>query len=256
MLEVDRISPNSRQPRSQFKDLDGLAASIRENGVIQPVIVTESDGNYHLVAGERRWRAAQMAGISRIPAILRNVSDDRRLEIALVENIQRQELGPLEEAKAYELLLSDLQLTQDEVARRVGKDRSTISNQLRLLKLPDKVQAMVTEGLLDGGHARALLALPDHSSQVKTAEKVVRDNLSVRQTEELIRRLLAPIRAPHPKSARDPNVESAEMRLTQSLGTKVRIVEGRKKGAGRIEIEYYTDDELDRLFSLLVTREH
>jgi len=257
MVEVDRISPNRFQPRNQFKDLEGLAASIKENGVIQPVIITEDQGAYQLVAGERRWRAAQLAGIEKIPAILRNVSDDRKLEMALVENIQRQELNPLEEAKAYELLLADLQLTQEEVARRVGKDRSTISNQLRLLKLPKKIQDMISDGFIDGGHARALLALPDEAAQIEAAEKVVNQLLTVREAEELVRaiapRRLAKAAVP---VARDPNVEAAEERLTKSFATKVRIVRGKKKGSGSIVIEFYSEDELDRLFSLLVTRSH
>lgn len=257
MVEVDRIVPNRFQPRSTFKDLEGLAASIKENGVIQPVIITEDQGTYQLVAGERRWRAAQLAGIQKIPAILRNVSDDRKLEMALVENIQRQELNPLEEAKAYELLLSDLQLTQEEVARRVGKDRSTISNQLRLLKLPKKIQDMISDGLLDGGHARALLALPSEAAMLEAAEKVVAELLTVREAEELVRaigtRKSATVVAP---VERDPNVEAAEERLTKALGTRVRITRGRKKGSGKIEIDFYSEDELDRLFSLLVTRSH
>ena len=258
MVEVDRIVPNRFQPRNTFRDLEGLAASIRENGVIQPVIVTQEEGSYHLVAGERRWRAAQMAGIQKIPAILRTVSDDRKLEMALVENIQRQELNPLEEAKAYELLLNDLQLTQEEVAKRVGKDRSTIANQLRLLKLPEKIQNMISDGLIDGGHARAILALPDEKQQIEAAERVMNGLLTVRETEDLVRSQTRPrsersSAAPMP---RDPNVIAAEERLTKSLGSRVRLVSGKKKGTGKIEIDYYSEDELDRLFSLLVARSH
>ncbi len=256
MLDVGKIVPNRVQPRTRIEGLEGLAASIKENGIIQPVIVTESKGEYQLVAGERRWRAAKLAGVARIPAILKHVSDDRRLELALVENIQRQELNPLEEAKAYELLLSDLQLTQIEVARRVGKERSTIANQLRLLKLPEEVQAMLADGTLDGGHARALLSLPDAAKQVEVAEKVAHEFLSVRETENLVRRMLEPSGpSPHRLATPpDPNVQSAEDRLARSLGTKVRIVPSRKKGVGKIEIEYYSEEELDRLFSLLITR--
>lgn len=256
MLDVAKIVPNRVQPRTRIEGLEGLAASIKENGIIQPVIVTESQGEYQLVAGERRWRAAKLAGVARIPAILKNVSDDRRLELALVENIQRQELNPLEEAKAYELLLSDLQLTQNEVAKRVGKERSTIANQLRLLKLPEKIQAMLAEGTLDGGHARALLSLPDPVKQVAIAERVARELLTVRETEGLVRRMLEPpIPAPNRRAPPpDPNVQSAEDRLARSLGTKVRIIPRRKKGVGKIEIEYYSEEELDRLFSLLNTR--
>ena len=258
MVDVDRIVPNRFQPRNTFRDLEGLAASIRENGVIQPVIVTEEEGSFHLVAGERRWRAAQMAGIPRIPAILRTVSDDRKLEMALVENIQRQELNPLEEAKAYELLLTDLQLTQEEVAKRVGKDRSTIANQLRLLKLPKKIQDMISDGLIDGGHARALLSLNDEKQQIEAAEKVVNGLLTVRETEELVRSRTKPgLHSPtSPPAPRDPNVIAAEERLTKSLGSRVRLVSGKKKGTGRIEIDYYSEDDLDRLFSLLVARSH
>ncbi|PYQ13642.1 MAG: chromosome partitioning protein ParB [Acidobacteria bacterium] len=257
MVEVDRIVPNRFQPRSQFTDLEGLAASIKENGVIQPVIITEDQGSYQLVAGERRWRAAQLAGIVRIPAILRSVSDDRKLEMALVENIQRQELNPLEEARAYEMLLSDLQLTQEEVARRVGKDRSTITNQLRLLKLPDKILEMLASSRLGGGHARAILALPDANQQIQAAETVSQGLLTVRETEQLVRRMMSRPRFSAKKSAaKDPNVEAAEERLTKTLGTKVRIVAGKKKGSGKIEIDYYSEDELDRLFSLMVTRSH
>jgi len=257
MVEVDRIVPNRFQPRSQFTDLEGLAASIKENGVIQPVIITEDQGSYQLVAGERRWRAAQLAGTVRIPAILRSVSDDRKLEMALVENIQRQELNPLEEARAYEMLLSDLQLTQEEVARRVGKDRSTITNQLRLLKLPDKILEMLASSRLGGGHARAILALPDANQQIQAAETVSQGLLTVRETEQLVRRMMSRPRFSAKKSAaKDPNVEAAEERLTKTLGTKVRIVAGKKKGSGKIEIDYYSEDELDRLFSLMVTRSH
>jgi len=257
MVEVDRIVPNRFQPRGTFKDLEGLAASIKENGIIQPVIITEDAGTFHLVAGERRWRAAQMAGIARIPAILRNISDDRKLEMALVENIQRQELNPLEEAKAYELLLSDLQLTQEEVAKRVGKDRSTIANQLRLLKLPQKIQDMVSDGLLDGGHARALLSLTDPAKQIEAAEKIASNLLTVREAEELVRTQSTPKQAvARAVPKKDPNVEAAEERLTRALGTRARIVHGRKKGSGKIEIDFFSEDELDRLFSLLVTRSH
>lgn len=256
MLDTDSIEPNRVQPRSQFKDLEGLAVSIKENGIIQPVIVTEKDGIFQLVAGERRWKAAQMAGVSQIPAILRHVSDDRRLELALVENLQRQELNPVEEARAYHLLLTDLHLTQQEVARRVGKDRSTVANQLRILKLPDKVQDLVADGKLDAGHAKAILSLSRSEQQVSVAQQVVKDSLSVRETEELVRGLQGPSGKklkPVPPRKRDPNVEAAEERLCRSLATKVRIREGKKKGTGRIEIDYFTEDELDRLFSRLVT---
>ena len=259
LLEVKRIQPNRYQPRVDFGRLEGLVESIRENGIVQPVIVRQEADGYRLIAGERRWRAAQIAGIERIPAIVKRVSDDRLLQIALIENIQRKELNPIEEAKAYEVLLSDLKLSHAEVAKRVGRDRSSISNSLRLLKLSDSVQGFIREGSVSLGHAKVIMAIPDSATQIKVAEEVARNLLSVRETEERVAGLLGQgrkkgRRAPQTRTATgDPNVAAAADRLTQALATKVRIV--KKEERGRIEIDFYSEEELQRLYEFLVTAE-
>lgn len=259
LLEVKRIQPNRYQPRVDFGRLDGLVDSIRENGIVQPVIVRQEADGYRLIAGERRWRAAQIAGVDRIPAIVKKVSDDRLLQIALIENIQRKELNPIEEARAYEVLLTDLKLSHAEVAKRVGRDRSSVSNSLRLLKLDEKIQTHIREGSVSVGHAKAIMAIPVAETQIKVAEEVVRDLLSVRETEERVAALLGQAgkrepRAPQtPAVADDPNVTAASERLTRALATKVRIV---KKGErGRVEIEFYSEEELQRLYEFLLTAE-
>ena len=263
MLDVKRIQPSRYQPRSDFSGLEGMVESIRENGIVQPVIVRQEANGFRLIAGERRWRAAQIAGMERIPAIVRKVSDDRVLELALIENIQRKELNPIEEAKAYEVLLSEMKLSHADVARRVGMDRSSISNSLRLLKLPESIQDLVKEGSISVGHAKAIMAIPDAATQIKVAEEVARGLLSVRETEQRIAAILGGagrgVRGVSAGTDRraapdvDPNVAAAAQRLTRALATKVRIV---KKGErGRIEIEYYTDEELQRLFEFLMTAE-
>ena len=260
MLEIDRIQPGRHQPRADFSGLEGLVSSIRENGIVQPVIVRQEGGGYRLVAGERRWRAAQMAGLTRIPAVVRKVADDRLLEVALIENIQRKELNPIEEAQAYEILLGEMKLSQGEIARRVGRDRSSISNYLRILKLPNIVRDRVREGTISFGHAKAIMALDDSGTQIMVADEIVRRLLSVRETEERVAEIAgrsgkeSGARARPARVARvDPNVGAAEDRLCRALATKVRI---HKKGdRGRIEIQFHSDDELDRLFSFLVTAE-
>jgi ParB family chromosome partitioning protein len=259
LLEVKRIQPNRYQPRVDFGRLDGLVDSIRENGIVQPVIVRQEADGYRLIAGERRWRAAQIAGVDRIPAIVKKVSDDRLLQIALIENIQRKELNPIEEARAYEVLLTDLKLSHAEVAKRVGRDRSSVSNSLRLLKLDEKIQTHIREGSVSVGHAKAIMAIPVAETQIKVAEEVVRDLLSVRETEERVAALLGQAgkrepRAPQTSAvADDPNVTAASERLTRALATKVRIV---KKGErGRVEIEFYSEEELQRLYEFLLTAE-
>jgi len=263
MLDVKRIQPNRYQPRSDFSGLEGMVESIRENGIVQPVIVRQEANGFQLIAGERRWRAAQIAGMERIPAIVRKVSDDRVLELALIENIQRKELNPIEEAKAYEVLLSEMKLSHADVAKRVGMDRSSISNSLRLLKLSDSIQDFLREGSISVGHAKVIMAIPDAATQIKVAEEVARGLLSVRETEQRIAGILEAagrgVRKIHAGTDRsaapeiDPNVAAAAQRLTHALATKVRIV---KKGRrGRIEIEFYTDEELQRLFEFLMTAE-
>ena len=259
MLDVKRIQPSRYQPRVDFSGLEGLVDSIRENGIVQPIIVRQEADGYRLIAGERRWRAAQVAGIERIPAIVRKVADDRLLEIALIENIQRKELNPIEEARAYEVLLHDMKLSHADVARRVGRDRSSISNSLRLLKLPDKIQSLVRDGSVSLGHAKVIMAISDAETQIKVADEVVQNLLSVRETEErvagLVDRSGRKGRRTHPvrSTAVDPNVAAAADRLTQALATKVRIA--RKGKGGRIEIDFYSDDELQRLYEFLLTAE-
>src|SRR3989475_10547483 len=263
LLDVKQIQPNRYQPRVDFGRLEGLVESIRENGIVQPVIVRQEADGYRLIAGERRWRAAQIAGIERIPAIVKRVSDDRLLQIALIENIQRKELNPIEEAKAYEGLLNDLKLSHAEVAKRVGRDRSSIANSLRVLKLTESVQGLIREGSVSLGHAKVIMAIPDAATQIKVAEEVARSLLSVRETEQRIAGILEAagrgVRKIHAGTDRsaapeiDPNVAAAAQRLTHALATKVRIV---KKGRrGRIEIEFYTDEELQRLFEFLMMAE-
>ncbi|HKB07444.1 MAG TPA: ParB/RepB/Spo0J family partition protein [Candidatus Polarisedimenticolia bacterium] len=259
LLEVKRIQPNRYQPRVDFGRLDGLVDSIRENGIVQPVIVRQEEDGYRLIAGERRWRAAQIAGVEKIPAIVKKISDDRLLQIALIENIQRKELNPIEEARAYEVLLTDLNLSHAEVAKRVGRDRSSVSNSLRLLKLHDKIQAHIREGTVSVGHAKAIMAIPDAETQIRVAEEVVTNLLSVRETEERVASLLEQAgkkstRAPQTTAvADDPNVSAASERLTRALATKVRII---KKGErGKVEIEFYSEEELQRLYEFLLTAE-
>jgi ParB family chromosome partitioning protein len=259
MLDIDRIQPGRHQPRSDFGGLEGLVASIKENGIVQPVVVRQEAGGFSLIAGERRWRAAQLAGIQRIPAIVRKVSDDRLLEIALVENIQRKELNPIEEARAYEILLGEMKLSQTEVARRVGRDRSYISNSLRLLKLPEKVQELVRDGGVSFGHAKVIMAIPGSTTQIRVAEEISRNLLSVREAERMVAGILGRQgRKGRDRSAAggagaDPNVGAAEDRLCRALATKVRIA--RRGAGGRIEIEFHSDEELQRLFSILVSAE-
>jgi len=259
LLEVKRIQPSRFQPRVDFGRLEGLVDSIRENGIVQPVIVRQEADGYRLIAGERRWRAAQIAGLDRIPAIVKKISEDRILQVALIENIQRKELNPIEEARAYEVLLTDLRLSHAEVAKRVGRDRSSVSNSLRLLKLPDRAQDLIREGSVSIGHAKAIMAIPDAETQIKVAEEVAKNLLSVRETEERVAGLMGQARrkgrgTPRTQAATgDPNVEAAADRLTRALATKVRIA---KKGErGRIEIEFYGDEELQRLYEFLLTAE-
>lgn len=253
-LDIDKILPNRKQPRQNFdtKQLEELAGSLKKDGVLQPVVVRAAgDGEFELIAGERRWRAAQLAGLLKIPAVVREVSDDRLLEVALIENIQREELNPIEEAAAYQALIDELDLTQDEVARRVGKGRPTVANALRLLNLPKDLQQMITLGQLSAGHAKVLASLSNAELQRSLADRAIREGLSVRQLELLASRAAraTPARAGSRVKVRDPNVVAAEEALQRSLGTKVRIVPGRK--GGRLELHYFSDEELERLFQLL-----
>jgi len=251
-IPLARIRPNPYQPRRSTADkaIEDLAASIREHGVLQPILVTEVLDGYQLVAGERRFRAAEMAGLERIPAVVRNLADRSQLELALVENIQRADLNPMEEAHAYRQLADEFGLSQDEIAKRVGRARATVANTLRLLDTDPAVQVAVTDGHITEGHARAIGGL-DPAAQVHLLGAIVSRELSVRQAEELARRLREP-RAPS-KSARsasaDPDLERVEEDLRRSLGTKVSLARTRR--GGRIVIEYYSDEELSRLYERL-----
>jgi len=255
-LDIEQIKPNQFQPRTHFdtKALDELAASIKENGIIQPVVVRRVEDHYELIAGERRWRAAQRAGLYKIPAVIRDVPEERLLEIALIENIQREELNPIEEARAYQRLTTDLLLTQEEVARRVGKERSSVANYLRLLKLPKEIQTWVEEEKLSMGHARALLGVNFAEDQIKLATSIIDRDLSVRETERSVKRLAQTKdeKKPAAKIAMDPNVKAAEDKLCQHLATKVRIVKSGEKG--KIEVDFYSSMDLDRVYSLILGR--
>jgi ParB family chromosome partitioning protein len=256
-VPIDLIDPSSLQPRSIFDDgkLDELAKSIRANGVVQPVLLRRKGTRFELIAGERRWRAAQRAGLSKVPAVLRDVSDEKVLEIALIENIQREDLNPIEEAGAYKKLIDTLGLTQEMVAERVGRDRSYITNYLRLLRLPEDLQELLQAGRLSTGHARTLLGVDRVDVQRRIARKIIEQDLSVRATERLVRLSSGP-RATVVKSAparqeADPNVRAAESKLRRHFGTQVRIVQSGDSHAGKIEIEFYNRGDLDRLYSLL-----
>jgi len=252
-IPLARIRENPRQPRLRMDDgaLEGLAESVRQHGVIQPILVTETIDGYTLVAGERRVRAARLAGLERIPAIVRQLADRQQLELALVENLQREDLDPMEAALAYRQLMDEFSFTQEDLATRVGRARSTVANTLRLLDLHPAVQEAIGAALISEGHARALGGLPTES-QGPAAAMVIADDLSVRQTEELVRRLREPRgdRVDTPKAGPDPDVERVEEDLRRSLGTKVRLT--RTSRGGRIVIEFFGDDELARLYQRLV----
>jgi len=256
-IDIDRILPNSQQPRKSFDEesLEELANSIRQHGVVQPIVVRAlEDGFFQLIAGERRWRASQRAGLTRVPAVIRQAAEHDTLEIALIENLQRQDLNPLEEAQAYERLIVDFGMTQDEVARRVGKNRATVANMLRLLKLPTEVQQWVRDNKLSTGHAKALLSLSEPDAILDAARKVIQGNLSVRHAEMLVGRI-AKGETQNSESAADsevvdPNVKAAIRALEQIVGTKVDIHES--GGKGKIEIHFYSFEEMNRLYEGLL----
>ncbi len=251
---IDDISPNPRQPRTHFnyEELEELTASIREHGVIQPLIVTHGDmpGMYTLIAGERRWQASKQAGLDRVPVIIREATDQERLELALIENIQRTDLSPLESAEAYRHLAEDFGLSQDAIAQRVGKSRVAVSNTMRLLKLPEKVRQILAEGRITEGHARALLGLSTQQAQIAALHTVLKNNLTVRQTEELVRKLTGqkPDRAAKP--ALPAEIKELEEQLRNQLGTRVTL--NHKRKGGTLVIHYYSDEELNALAEKLL----
>ena len=251
---VERIAPSPLQPRRSFAEdeIASLAESIRERGVLQPILVRPyagRPGHYEIVAGERRWRAAQLAQLHEVPIIVRELADDGVLEIALVENIQRADLNAVEEAEAYRRLTVDFGLSQEAVARRVGKDRSTVSNALRLLRLPRKVLDDVVEGRLSEGHARALLAVEGEADQLRLRDLIANGGLSVRAAEALVRRYTPAAPRPRRRAVRDHDLGALEARLRESLGTKVRIL--RKGKGGTVEIEFYAEEDLERILAAL-----
>jgi ParB family chromosome partitioning protein len=252
-VPLDRIAANPRQPRGHMDDaaLETLAASIREHGVIQPVLVIETIDGYQLVAGERRVRAARMAGLDRVPAVVRQLAEHQQLELALVENLQREDLDPMESARAYRSLIDEFGFSQETLASRVGRARSTVANTLRLLDLHPAVQQALANGAITEGHARALGGL-ETDAQAPAAKAVIDDDLSVRQTEELVRRLRTPRSATPVRGDRmpDPELERVEEDLRRALGTKVSMARSRR--GGRIVIEYYGQDELNRLYDRLM----
>jgi ParB family transcriptional regulator, chromosome partitioning protein len=256
-LPIDAIHPNPVQPRVVFQAerLEELAASIRVNGIIQPLIVRDHQGEFQLIAGERRWRAAKLAGLTEVPIVVQNVADPHMLEIALIENIQREDLNPIETAHAYDRLRKELGLSQEEIGRRTGKDRTSITNALRLLNLPPEVQLLLAEHRVSMGHARAILGLSSAEEQIEVAEKAAAQGLSVRQVEALVQERTSDRTGGKTGNRRqavlDPNVKAAIDQLERVLGTRVRIVE-LSDARGRIEIEYYSQAELDRLFEQIV----
>ncbi len=257
-IELRRIAANAEQPRKVFREktLKELAASIKEKGIIQPVLVRrEPDGSFMLIAGERRMRAAHMAGLKTMPAIVRKADEEEVLEVALIENIQREDLNPMETARGFKQLIDRFGLSQEELSKKVGKERATVANYLRLLSLPKAVADLVNSGDLSMGHARAVLAIEGERAQIKAARKIVAEGLSVREAEKLAKGGASPPLKGHVKSSakagKDPNVHALEQKLIKNLGTKVRLRHKGKKG-GVLEIEYYSLEELDRIVELLL----
>ena len=256
-IDIDLIDTNPQQPRERFNEaqLDQLAASIKANGVVQPIVVRRNGSRYQIVAGERRWRATQRAGLRKLPAVVKDVPDEKLLELALIENIQRQELNPIEEANAYRRLIENIGITQENLSERIGKERTVITTSLRLLKLPNDIQRLVADGRLSAGHGRALLMTEDPKVQRAVANEAADRSLSVRETERLIKRNGRSVQAIENKplaDSKDPNVKMAETRLMRRLGTSVKISTNKKGTGGKVEIEYYGIEDLDRIYQLIM----
>jgi ParB family chromosome partitioning protein len=260
-VDIDLLTPNEQQPRHQIDEarLDELAQSIQARGIIQPILVRSTDGGrYRIIAGERRWRAAQRAGLLKVPVVVRDVAEDARqqqLELALIENIQRENLNALEEGLGYQRLADEFGLTQEQIAAAVGKDRSTVANLLRLLRLPEEIRAELSSERLSAGHARALLSLPEAADQKHVAREIISRGLSVRETEALVKRMLAPAKAAAPAAAAAPadvHTRAAEERMRFALGAKVSIV--RRGSGGTIEIAFGSEAELNRIFEAITSK--
>lgn len=254
LVKITMVEPNREQPRKNFDEdaLLELAESIKQFGLLQPILVQDRGVYYEIIAGERRWRAAKIAGLKEVPVIVKNLTDQEIVEISLIENIQREDLNPIEEAQAYKRLLTDFNLKQDEIAERVSKSRTAVTNSMRLLKLCDEVQQMVINDMISTGHARALISIEDHEQQYALAQKIFDEKLSVREVEKLVKKLGKPEKT---KKEKDKSLviiyQDIEERLKQSLSTKV-AVSAKENGSGKIEIEFYDHDDLDRLMDLLM----
>jgi ParB family chromosome partitioning protein len=259
-IDLDLIMPNSEQPRTNFSEesLNNLAQSIKANGIVQPIVVRRRGSKFEIVAGERRWRASQKIGLQKIPAVVKNIANEKLLELALIENIQRQELNAIEEAKAYKNLIETVGLTQEMIAERVGKNRTAITTFLRLLKLPDDIQKLLEEEKITAGHARALLMSEDKNFQRNLAKKIIEMSLSVRETEKAIKRFgkedTPKIIIKKTAGQKDANVKSAEIKLRRQLGTQVQILPDGKGTGGKIEIEYYSESDLERIYQALMSK--
>jgi len=257
-IDIDLIQPNPEQPRTRFTEaaLEELAQSIAANGVVQPIVVRPKGDKYEIVAGERRWRAAQKAGLRKIPAAVKEVSDDKLLELALIENIQRQELNPIEEAAAFRKLIDNMGFTQEALSASVGEERTLIATSLRLLKLPSDIQSLIEDGKLSAGHGRALLMTDDVALQRRVARMIIEKGFSVRETERAVKRTGPRLESGAPRRSiikkKDPNFEAAETKLRRRLGTNVSIIPNAKGLGGKLEIEYYNQQDLDRIYQAII----
>lgn len=257
-IDIDSIDPSEYQPRTNFntEKLEELAQSIRENGIVQPLLVRRNGFRYQLISGERRWRASQMAGLKKVPAVVRDIPDEKVLELSLIENIQRENLNPIEEAQAFQKLIDVLGITQEEVAKRVGRDRTSITNYVRLLKLPKDIQELVEEERLSMGHARAILGLTTLDLQRQLAQEIISKGLSVRATEQAVQKLNNTLirqttnKKPKQQVTLDANVQAAVERLRRKLNTQVRVLP--TKRGGKLEIEFYSDEDFERLYEILI----
>jgi ParB family transcriptional regulator, chromosome partitioning protein len=255
-IDIDLIDPSPYQPRTRFREetLAELARSIEVSGIVQPLVARAFGGRYQLIAGERRWRAAQRAGLARVPVVLRQVTEELALEMTLVENLQREDLNPMEQARAFERLIDEFNLTQEQVAERTGKDRTTIANSLRLLRLENEVQDLLEENRISAGHARALLAIPDSGERIALAKKIARSGMTVRQIERIAAHNTKPQLAPHP-SETDANTRAALQELQRHYGTRVFIHPARPGRPGRLTFEYYNDGDLAHLYDRLMRQD-
>ncbi len=251
VASINELKPNMFQPRKDFDDetISELASSIKEKGILQPLVVRTISGGYEIIAGERRWRAAQRAGITRVPVIIKEATDREVLELALIENLQREDLNPLEEAVAYQQLIDEFELTHEDISRQIGKDRSTITNQLRLLKLPEEAKKALIAGDITAGHARAILSIESSAEAREALKAIQKQKLSVRKTEQLIQNISKRKKKDAKPRSDDIYIRQITDELKKSLSTQVRIVD--KQGKGKIEIDYYSNEELERLTSIL-----